>query len=490
MSEKYWLFLFIIIALTLRLYNLDQCGLWYDEAISYKAAQLDVISILTNQIQSHAPLYYLTLHYWISVFPDSDFSARMLSVLWNVALIPVVYYLAKELFKENKIALISSLFIVISPFHIAYSQELRMYTQAMFLTTSGILIYLYSVKYDKLTLWSIFTLFFTLSIYTHYFSALVLIAIFLYEIIFRTNKTILFRLSISFSLIFITCLPWMYISLNHPGFSEGNLRPLLDGSTENISIVLPIFNIAILLFGLIYFKINYIIFGIYIIILYFGTLILHKNIINKRHNNSFNLLFLILFTTTTIPSLLYYIFGMYFPSRSLFSASPIILILFSLGIYYRNTLLLCLTIIFLLISFFSTIYYFNNYYRINYWKVPNIKVAELIMNNYHCDDNILHTDDFSFFPLLRYVDFPNHARLYDNDARLLRHVSSYNLVGGELWNLDNLKSRSGRLWLIVAAIKSSDWQAEQKDYIINNYNLIEEFYISGYKVYLLDLDGP
>ena len=154
-TQKYWLLLLIILALALRLFHLDQYGLWYDEAISYKAAQLDVRSILTNQIQSsHPPLYYLILHYWISFFPDSDFSARMLSVFWNIALIPIVYCLARELFKEKKVALIAVLLIAISPFHIAYSQELRMYTQLMFFTTSGVLVYLLAIKNNNVLLWT------------------------------------------------------------------------------------------------------------------------------------------------------------------------------------------------------------------------------------------------------------------------------------------------------------------------------------------------
>jgi len=486
--QKYWLFLLIILALALRLFHLDQYGLWYDEAISYKAAQLDIRSILTNQIQSsHPPLYYLTLHYWIYFFPDSDFSARMLSVIWNIALIPVVFCLSKKLTQNNKIAFFAVLLIVISPFHITYSQELRMYTQLMFLTTSGILCYLYAVE-NKNYYWIIFILIFLLAIYTHYFASFILLALLIYEIIFRKNTSII-PLTFSCLILFVLFIPWIYITLNHPDASQGSLRPLLEGGyNQNPIIMAPLANLVFVIFGKLIDNVLYFYIATYITLAFFGIFILNFYKIKTNIDSSVKFLSIIILVAIIVPSLSHYLFTMYFPPRSISSISPLVLILISCGIVYRNKILSSLIYVTLLLSFFFTINYFINYQN-NYGKVPNVKVSEFIINNYSHGDSILHTDDFSYIPMLRYIDFPNHARLNDNNARLLRPDSSYEPIGGQLWSFDDLKKQSGRLWLIVAGIKHFDWQAEQKINILQQYDLIDQYIITGYEIYLIDLEN-
>jgi mannosyltransferase len=482
---KYWLFFLIILALGLRVFNLDQYGLWYDEAISYKAAQLDIRSILTNQIQSsHPPLYYLILHYWLYIFPNSDFSARMLSVIWNIALIPVVYFLSKELFKNNKVAICSSILVVISPFHIAYSQELRMYTQLMLLTTLGILTYIYAINQESYKYWFFFIIVFFFAIYTHYFASIILIGIFFYDLLKNKLNKLSIPLIISCTILFILYIPWFIIILTQPELSEGSLRPLFAGdSIQAKNILMPIINLTILIFG----KIHYILFviSLYVILLFFCVFALHiyKNRLNINEYNIF--LFFIIATLIIIPSFLYYSFSMFFPHRSIAAASPLILILMASALECKKKILTNLIIATILLSFIGTIYYYNTY---NNAKPPNIKVAQFINDNYKSNDIILHTDDFSYIPLLRYLNFSDHALLAGN-PRQLRPDSSYESIGGQLWNIDQFQNMSGRLWLIVVGLWGRDWQMEQRDYLVQHYSLIDEYYISGYVVYLLDLDG-
>lgn len=487
-TQKYWLLLLIILALALRLFHLDQYGLWYDEAISYKAAQLDVRSILTNQIQSsHPPLYYLILHYWISFFPDSDFSARMLSVFWNIALIPIVYCLARELFKEKKVALIAVLLIAISPFHIAYSQELRMYTQLMFFTTSGVLVYLLAIKNNNVLLWTAFFLLFFLAIYTHYFAALVLIGIFIYEIIFRSNKKSFCVLTISCSILFALCIPWIYIILSQPDLTEGSLRPLFDGvNLQPSSLLIPFVNISSLIFGETYnvylFFINFSITIVFFCYFFYYKRLEKQNVINKM-----NFLITISAVSIIIPSVLYYLFSLFFPHRSIATASPFILMMIGYFVARKKTIMWSLVYVSIILSIIGTLYYYTESNH-NRFKAPNRELAHFFEKKYLYTDNILHTDDFSYIPLLRYLNVPNHARLAGS-PRQSRPDSAYEPIAGQLWDIDDLNTKTGRLWLIVTALRAPEWQTEQKKYILQHANLIDEYFISGYGVYLLDLDG-
>ena len=128
-----WLTLILIIGVLLRLPNIGRDSLWLDEAISYLASQLPVGQIFNNSVQSsHPPMYYFFLKLWGTAVPQSDTALRGLGILWSLLLIPIIAQFAKELFHNQKLALLTAFLVAISPFHILYSHELRMYTQVMF----------------------------------------------------------------------------------------------------------------------------------------------------------------------------------------------------------------------------------------------------------------------------------------------------------------------------------------------------------------------
>jgi hypothetical protein len=84
-------------------------------------------------VDQHPPLYYTLLHCWVQVLGDSQASVRALSALFGALTIPVAYLLGRRLVDE-KVGLVSALVLAISPFHVRFAQEARMYT---LLTLSG-----------------------------------------------------------------------------------------------------------------------------------------------------------------------------------------------------------------------------------------------------------------------------------------------------------------------------------------------------------------
>ncbi len=138
---RLWLFLIILIALALRLYNLTYHSLWFDEAISVHWAKQTVPQILevgfTLQEDRLPPLYYLMLKGWAELFGFSESSIRGLSVVFGVLLVPVVADIAALLF-NRRIAVYSSALIALNPFLIWYAQEARMYAPAVFFSSLAI----------------------------------------------------------------------------------------------------------------------------------------------------------------------------------------------------------------------------------------------------------------------------------------------------------------------------------------------------------------
>ena len=112
-------------------YAFTRCGaktLWLDEAFSVWVANhrlLDIFPWLIR-IDHHPPLYYVTLHFWQSLFGDLQGPVRALSALCSTLAIPVFYVATRRLF-EPPTALIAALILAVSPFQVRFAQEARMY---------------------------------------------------------------------------------------------------------------------------------------------------------------------------------------------------------------------------------------------------------------------------------------------------------------------------------------------------------------------------
>jgi mannosyltransferase len=127
------LWVIVIIGLALRVYHLRGNSLWFDEGFSVAWANATVPELLhkTFTAEPHPPTYYLMLHYWIAAFGASPMAIRMFSVFFGTATIFLVFEIGATL-NDRKLGSVSSFLLAISPIHIQYSTEARMYAQFMF----------------------------------------------------------------------------------------------------------------------------------------------------------------------------------------------------------------------------------------------------------------------------------------------------------------------------------------------------------------------
>ena len=131
--ERVWLPGIVVAGTFLRFFRVGHQSLWLDEAFSAILAQRDWGQIISGTAQdTMPPMYYLLLHAFLAL-GDGEIPVRLPSALWGVFTIPLLYVLGRRLFNE-KVGLVSAGLLAISPFHIFYSQEARMYSQLGFLT--------------------------------------------------------------------------------------------------------------------------------------------------------------------------------------------------------------------------------------------------------------------------------------------------------------------------------------------------------------------
>lgn len=113
---------------------------WFDEAFSVFMAGKDVSNIflaLQHGLDVHQPLYYFLLHYWMEIGESAEW-LRLLSLLFGVALIPVVYQLGKELLDEEA-GLMAAALVSFSNVLAHYSIELRPYSLLAFFFSVSLL---------------------------------------------------------------------------------------------------------------------------------------------------------------------------------------------------------------------------------------------------------------------------------------------------------------------------------------------------------------
>ncbi|OGL41229.1 MAG: hypothetical protein A2043_02815 [Candidatus Schekmanbacteria bacterium GWA2_38_9] len=163
----------LVLAALLRIYRLGLYDLWFDEVLCAFQRE-DLRNILNGKIlDSNPPLYFLILHF-LTPLKASEFILRLPSVIFGVGTIFVLYKFTKNIFDE-KASLISSLLLAISPFHIYYSQEVKMYSLFILLSFLSISFFILSITENKNSWWAGFVVSTVLSLYTHYYAMLLIL---------------------------------------------------------------------------------------------------------------------------------------------------------------------------------------------------------------------------------------------------------------------------------------------------------------------------
>jgi uncharacterized membrane protein len=166
----------VFVGLFLRVYDLSDESVWYDEAFSIELANSSIFGVINGSAQDiHPPLYHILLHYWINLFGDSEFSTRFMSVVFGVFAIFMIYKVG-SLILDEEAGILSALLLALSSFHIYYSQEARMYSLMALLTLLSMYFFLKILRNRNVIDVVGYVLSSTFLIYTHYFGLFIILA--------------------------------------------------------------------------------------------------------------------------------------------------------------------------------------------------------------------------------------------------------------------------------------------------------------------------
>jgi len=204
----------LFIGFLLRLINLNQ-SLWLDEtvqAITSKGSFLGIFTELRGDF--HPPLYHLLMWGWAHLFGNSEIAMRLPSVIFGTATIYIIYLISKQIFnKKSSLPLILALFFATAPFHIYYSQEARTYAMTTFFAALS-MYYFIRLIINHRPLAIAYILSTTLLLYSDYYGFFVFLAqIIAGMIILRKKITRLLLHYTSVFLLFLPCLPLLWIQL-------------------------------------------------------------------------------------------------------------------------------------------------------------------------------------------------------------------------------------------------------------------------------------
>ena len=227
MPPKPWRFLIVtilVIGIFFRFANLENKPYWWDEVINSthsagysiqdvheqveawkyqdltikdlhkyqypnsETSFLDVIRVLANKEPQSPPVYYLLSRWWTQLFGSSVTVQRSLSAFISLLAFPSMYWLCLELFGSSLAAWIGVIIIAISPFHVIFAQEVRMYvlwTVTILLSCASLL---RAIRLQRKRDWGIYAASLTLSLYTFPLSILVAIAQGIYVAIAEVPK--------------------------------------------------------------------------------------------------------------------------------------------------------------------------------------------------------------------------------------------------------------------------------------------------------------
>ena len=382
------------LALFLRLYNLGVPSIWVDEAFSIWIAEAGIHTLLTNiSMDAHPPLYFILLHYWIKLFGNSEFAARLLSVIFGLAAIIVTYKFCNEIFNDKKYGLLAAFLLSISSYSIIFTDtDVKMYSQLMFLTMLSTYVLYKALKEESFYLWALYVIVSILNIYTHYFSFFVILSHIIYILVIKPDKDGIKRVLYPAFIFLISFIFW-----SNSFFKQ--IFVFRRGEHLGKAGVINFMGLVTDLFSTIYFKmpawIVYIFTALILILLVKGILVC------LRHKNS-KIIPLIFGVVVFTPFLISFISGKHiFQSRYFSLIHPLFLILLACGILsFRNKFIKCLVILIFILFNLSSYYLYATDSR--YWKQDWRTVAKYVEEKSKSGDLVLMQISYNIFPFNYY----------------------------------------------------------------------------------------
>ncbi len=358
----------VFIGFIIRLINLNQ-SLWLDEAINIMASHDNSLWQMISQYalaDFHPPGWFIILWVINHIFGYSEIVSRFPSLIFGTISIYLIYIVAKKIFND-RVGILSAVFLSINGLHIFYSQEARMYSFATCAVLLNIYFFLKLIKKENYSQF-LYAISAVLVLSSDYLSYLIFFPQFIY--LFFYERQAIKRWVISLipgAMVFLIWLPFFYQQLNI------GLQTAVNLSTWNavvggFSLKQPGLTFIKFIIGRISFDDKTLYYGAMILICSFFSSLILFGIKKKLRQSTLVLMWLIIpFVLAWVISLLLSILS-YF--RVLYLL-PAFLILIALGI---NEIIssrlknITLSFVIIIFSVSSTIYLMNSSQQREDWK--------------------------------------------------------------------------------------------------------------------------
>jgi mannosyltransferase len=209
----------LLVALTLRLWDLDRTSLWYDEVITMRVARAAnpaaLIARLDQLDGTRAPLHPLLLQVWLRIFGSSDLAGRAFSVVCGMVTVWVIYVLGRRAF-DDATGRWAAWFAAVCPPLVYYAREARMYAWLVLLACLSWLALLSFRHAAKKAQCLIYALLLTALVYSHPVGLFMVAAHGLAYLLVRSALVLPFRWWLAIQLaVILAVVPWLGRYLDH-----------------------------------------------------------------------------------------------------------------------------------------------------------------------------------------------------------------------------------------------------------------------------------
>ena len=193
----------------------------------------DLLRIIAQDV--HVPLYHVLLRTWRLVLGPDVETARLLSLVFLLAAVPVFYLVARKVLSRPW-ALFALVVFSCSPFLQWYGSEARMYSMLVLVTLVSQYFFLNVITAGRTGSWIGYAATAVVGVYTHYFFVFVLVAqgLFVLATARRLPRTALVRMVGVALLVGAAFTPWLlYFRTN--GSASGTRPNLPEPSSVDFS---------------------------------------------------------------------------------------------------------------------------------------------------------------------------------------------------------------------------------------------------------------
>jgi len=202
----------VLLGTGLRLFKIGKESFWFDEMASVRIARAAWPGPFFRELRSddpyHPPLYFLILRQWRSLVGESEGKLRLLSAIFGVLALPVIYLIGAEMF-NRRVGILSALFLAVSGENIRLAQEARCYTLLVFLALVSCYFFLRWVLKGSSRLGILYLIVSVAGLYTSYLFTLILFFQFLFYLLtLRTVRVRPWAIVSGFAAMALLFLPW------------------------------------------------------------------------------------------------------------------------------------------------------------------------------------------------------------------------------------------------------------------------------------------